>query len=116
MGLYFGESEGAKFWLQVLTDLQNRGIKDILIASVDGLKGFPRAINAVFPNTQVQLCIVRQIRNSLKFIASKDQKQFAKELKSVYQAFTKEEAQLELDKLEEEMGGKLLHRIQILAK
>lgn len=104
LGLYLGESEGAKFWLQVLTDLQNRGVKDILIASVDGLKGFPEAINAVFPNTQVQLCIVHQIRNSLKFIASKDQKQFAKELKSVYQAFTKEEAELELDKLEGKWG------------
>ena len=104
LGLYLGESEGAKFWLQVLTDLQNRGVKDILIASVDGLKGFPEAINAVFPNTQVQLCIVHQIRNSLKFVASKDQKQFAKELKSVYKAFTKEEAAFELDKLEEKWG------------
>lgn len=82
------ESEGAKFWLQVLTDLQNRGVQDILIASVDGLKGFPEAINSVFPNTEVQLCIVHQIRNSLRFIGSANQKQFAKELKSVYQAFT----------------------------
>ena len=106
LGLYLGESEGAKFWLQVLTDLQNRGIKDILIASVDGLKGFPEAINAVFPETEVQLCIVHQIRNSLKYVASKNQKQFAGELKKVYQAFTKEEAQLELDKLEEKWGKK----------
>lgn len=104
LGLYLEKARGAKFWLQVLTDLQNRGVKDILIASVDGLKGFPEAINAVFPSTQVQLCIVHQIRNSLKFIASKDQKQFAKELKSVYQAFTKEEAELELDKLEGKWG------------
>jgi transposase-like protein len=104
LGLYLNESEGAKFWLQVLTDLQNRGVKDI--ASVDGLKGFPEAINAVFPETEVQLCIVHQIRNSLKYVASKNQKQFAGELKKVYQAFTKEEAELELDKLEEKWGKK----------
>lgn len=84
LGLYLNKSEGAKFWLQVLTDLQNRGVEDILIASVDGLKGFPEAINAVFPETEVQLCIVHQIRNSLKYIASKNQKQFAGELKKVY--------------------------------
>ena len=104
LGLYLNESEGAKFWLQVLTDLSNRGVKDILIASVDGLKGFPEAINSVFPQTEVQLCIVHQIRNSLKYIGSKYQKQFAKELKKVYQAFTKEEAEIELDKLEEKWG------------
>jgi len=106
LGLYLNESEGAKFWLQVLTDLQNRGVKDILIASVDGLKGFPEAINSVFPDTQVQLCIVHQIRNSLKYVASKNQKQFAHELKSVYQANTKEEAEDALDKLEEKWGLK----------
>jgi len=106
LGLYLGENEGAKFWLQVLTDLQNRGVKDILIASVDGLKGFPEAITSVFPNTQVQLCIVHQIRNSLRFIGSLNQKQFASELKSVYQAFSKEEAENELDKLEEKWGKK----------
>ena len=106
LGLYLNESEGAKFWLQVLTDLQNRGVNDILIASVDGLKGFPEAINSVFPETEVQLCIVHQIRNSLKYVASKNQKQFASELKKVYQAFTKEEAELELDKLEEKWGKK----------
>lgn len=106
LGLYLNESEGAKFWLQVLTDLQNRGVEDILIASVDGLKGFPEAINAVFPDTEVQLCIVHQIRNSLKYVASKDQKQFASELKAIYQAFTKEEAENELDKLEEKWGKK----------
>ena len=106
LGLYLNESEGAKFWLQVLTDLQNRGVQDILIASVDGLKGFPEAINSVFPETEVQLCIVHQIRNSLKYVASKNQKQFASELKKVYQAFTKEEAESELDKLEEKWGKK----------
>ncbi len=106
LGLYLNESEGAKFWLQVLTDLQNRGVKDILIASVDGLKGFPEAINAVFPETEVQLCIVHQIRNSLKYVASKHQKVFANELKTVYKAFTKEEAELALDKMEEKWGLK----------
>jgi len=106
LGLYLNESEGAKFWMQVLTDLQNRGVKDILIASVDGLKGFPEAINAVFPETEVQLCIVHQIRNSLKYVASKHQKVFANELKTVYKAFTKEEAELALDKMEEKWGKK----------
>ena len=106
LGLYLNESEGAKFWLQVLTDLQNRGVEDILIASIDGLKGFPEAINSVFPNTEIQLCIVHQIRSSLKYVGSKYQKQFANELKKVYQAFTKEEAEFELDKLEEKWGKK----------
>ena len=106
LGLYLGENEGAKFWLQVLTDLNNRGVKDILIASIDGLKGFPEAINAIFPNTEIQLCIVHQIRNSLKYVASKNQKQFAGELKTVYQAFTKEEAEAALDKLEAKWGKK----------
>ena len=87
--------EGAKFWLHVLTDLQNRGVNDILIASVDGLKGFPEAINSVFPHTEVQLCIVHQIRNSIRFVGSLHQKQFASELKAVYQAFSKEEAENE---------------------
>jgi len=106
LGLYLNESEGAKFWLQVLTDLQNRGVQDILIASVDGLKGFPEAINSVFPETEVQLCIVHQIRNSLKYVASKNQKQFASELKTVYQANTKEEAEDALERLEEKWGKK----------
>jgi len=76
LGLYIGESEGANFWLGVLTKLQNRGIKDILIASVDGLNGFPEAIKSIFPQTEVQLCIVHQIRNSLKYVSSRDQKEF----------------------------------------
>ena len=104
LGLYLNESEGAKFWLQVLTDLQNRGVQDILIASVDGLKGFPEAINSIFPQTEVQLCIVHQIRNSLKYVASKNQKEFAKDLKTVYQAFTKEEAEQALLVMEEKWG------------
>ncbi|OQX76907.1 MAG: IS256 family transposase, partial [Epsilonproteobacteria bacterium 4484_65] len=106
LGLYLSEHEGANFWLQVLTDLSNRGIEDILIASVDGLKGFPEAINATFPQTEVQLCIVHQIRNSLKYVASKNQKEFMKDLKRVYQAISKEAAELELDRLEEKWGDK----------
>lgn len=92
--------------MRKLSDLNNRGVKDILIASVDGLKGFPEAINSAFPNTQVQLCIVHQIRNSLKYVGSTYQKQFANELKAVYQAFSKEEAEYELEKLEEKWGKK----------
>ena len=103
---YRGESEGANFWLGVLTTLQNRGIKDILIASVDGLNGFPEAIKSIFPKTEVQLCVVHQIRNSLKYVSSMDQKEFMKDLKLVYQASTKELAEDELLKLEEKWGSK----------
>jgi len=106
LGLYVSESEGAKFWLQVLTDLSNRGVKDILIASVDGLTGFPEAINSIFPQTEVQLCVIHQIRNSLKYVTSKDQKEFMKDLKKVYRAISKEEAESELDLLEEKWGKK----------
>lgn len=74
LGLYIADNEGANLWLGVLTDLQNRGVRDILIASVDGLTGFPEAINTIYPQTEVQLCIVHQIRNSLRYVASKNQK------------------------------------------
>jgi len=104
LGLYLSENEGANFWLQVLTDLQQRGIEDILIASVDGLKGFPEAINAIYPKTVVQLCIVHQIRNTLRYVASKNQKEFMKDLKLVYKAISKEAAEVELDRLEEKWG------------
>ena len=104
LGLYISESEGSNFWLSVLTDLNNRGVKDILIASVDGLKGFPEAINSIFPKTEVQLCIVHQIRNSIRYVASKDQKEFMKDLKLVYQAISKEIAEEHLEKLEEKWG------------
>lgn len=106
LGLYLSENEGANFWLQVLTDLNNRGLEDILIASIDGLKGFPEAIKTIFPKTEVQLCIVHQIRNSLKYIASKDQKEFMKDLKLVYQATSKELAEEELIKLDDKWGKK----------
>jgi len=106
LGLYVGESEGANFWLGVLTKLQNRGVKDILIASVDGLNGFPEAIKSIFPKTEVQLCIVHQIRNSLKYVASQDQKEFMKDLKLVYQATSKDIAEDALLKLDEKWGKK----------
>jgi len=104
LGLYLSESEGANFWLSVLTDLNNRGLQDILIASVDGLKGFPEAIKAIFPQTEVQLCIIHQIRNSIRYVASKNHKEFMADLKPVYQAVSKEVAQQELQKLDEKWG------------
>lgn len=76
LGLYLSESEGANFWLSVLSDLQNRGVEDILIACVDGLTGFPEAINSIYPQTEVQLCVIHQIRNSIKYVASKHHKAF----------------------------------------
>ncbi|RAV27431.1 IS256 family transposase [Sinomicrobium soli] len=106
LGMYISESEGANFWLQVLTDLQQRGLEDILIACTDNLKGFTEAILSVFPKTQVQKCIVHQIRNSLKYIASKDQKEFLKDLKRVYRATNKQVAEDELLNLEEKWGQK----------
>lgn len=106
LGMYISESEGANFWLQVLTDLQNRGLEDILIACTDNLKGFTNAIVSVFPKAITQLCIVHQIRNSLKYVASKDQKEFLKDLKKVYRAVNKEIAEDELLSLEEKWGSK----------
>ena len=102
--MYVSHSEGANFWLSVLTDLQNRGVRDILIACVDGLKGFPDAINSVFPDTAVQLCIVHQIRNSIKYVGSKHQKEFMRDLKTVYQAVSKESAEDALDRLDAKWG------------
>lgn len=106
LGIYLGESEGARFWLQVLTDLSNRGVQDILIASIDNLKGFSEAVESIFPDTEVQLCIVHQVRNSLKYVASKDQKAFMKDLKKVYRATTKEQAEKKLHDLESQWGRK----------
>lgn len=106
IGMYISESEGANFWLSVLTDLKSRGVKDILIACTDNLKGFSDAILGVFPKTEIQKCVVHQVRNSLKYIASKDQKSFMKDLKKVYQSPTKDGAETELIKLEEVWGKK----------
>ncbi|MBL4900082.1 MAG: IS256 family transposase [Colwellia sp.] len=97
LGMWISENEGAKFWLNVLTELQNRGVNDILIACVDGLKGFPEAINTVYPQTQVQLCIVHMVRNSMKHVPWKDYKAVTADLKRIYQLVTEEEALLELD-------------------
>ncbi len=104
LGMYVAKSEGANFWLEVLTDLHNRGVDDIMICCVDGLKGFPDAIQSVFPDTTVQLCIVHQIRNSVKYVGSKYQKEFLKDLKLVYGAVSKEAAETELDNLELKWG------------
>jgi transposase-like protein len=99
LGLWIGEaeSEGAKFWLKVLTDLKNRGLKDILIACCDGLTGFPQAIESLYPQTQVQLCIVHLIRNCLRYVPWKDAKAVAADLKPIYQAATLQEAEMALD-------------------
>ena len=106
LGLWLSENEGAKFWLSVLTELQNRGVKDILIACVDGLKGFPDAINAVFPETQIQLCIVHMVRNSVKYVPWKDYKAVTAELKQIYQSVTEEEALLALNRFAEHWDDK----------
>jgi len=106
LGLYISENEGANFWLQVLTDLSNRGVNDILIACIDGLKGFPEAIETIFPATEVQLCIVHQIRNSLRYVGSKNQKEFMVDLKRVYKASNKDLAESELDILEDKWNDK----------
>ena len=100
LGLYIGESEGARFWLQVLTDIQNRGVKDIFIASIDNLKGFADAIESIFPQTEVQLCVIHQIRNSTKYVASKERKELMADLKEVYQATTLEQAEKALFSLD----------------
>ncbi|MCR8924361.1 IS256 family transposase [Dasania sp. GY-MA-18] len=97
LGLWISENEGAKFWLNVLTELQSRGVKDILIACVDGLKGFPDAINTVYPETQMQLCIVHMVRNSMKFVPWKDYKAIAADLKHIYKSVTEDEALLALE-------------------
>jgi len=106
IGMYISESEGANFWLSVLTDLKSRGVKDILIACTDNLKGFSEAILSIYPETEIQKCVIHQIRNSLKYVASKDQKPFMKDLKKVYQSATKNQAETELLNLEEQWGKK----------
>jgi len=97
LGIWIAKNEGAKFWLAVITELQNRGVKDIFIACVDGLKGFPEAIEAVFPQTQVQLCIVHMVRNSVRFVNWKDRKELCGDLKEIYTAATEAQAQTSLE-------------------
>lgn len=109
VGMWLSENEGAKFWLGVLTELQNRGLKDILIACVDGLKGFPDAISAVYPQTQIQLCIVHMVRNSMKFVPYKDYRTVAAALKRIYQSATEQEALHELERFAEQWDDKYPH-------
>lgn len=106
LGLWLAETEGAHFWLTVLNDLKSRGVSDILIACVDGLKGFPEAIETAFPKTQVQLCVVHQIRTSLRYLGSKYHKEFLKDLKEVYRAPTLDVAETSLLKLDEKWTAK----------
>lgn len=105
LGIWVDEAEGAKFWLSICNDLKNRGVKKILIACMDGLKGLPQAIKTVFPTVDIQTCIVHQIRNSIKYIASKDKKAFMKDLKEVYKATTEDLALAQLDNLKEKWGS-----------
>ncbi len=106
LGMWLSETEGAKFWLNVLTELQNRGVKDILIACVDGLKGFPDAINTAFPETQIQLCIVHMVRNSVKYVPWKDYKAVTTDLKKIYQSATEDEALLALEQFSDRWDSK----------
>jgi len=106
LGMWVSENEGAKFWLSVLTDLQNRGVEHILIACVDGLKGFPDAINTVYPDAKIQLCIVHMVRHSLKLVPWKDYKAVTADLKSIYQSVTEQEASLELERFAHKWSDK----------
>jgi transposase-like protein len=106
LGMYVSQSEGAKFWLSVLTDLQQRGVKDILIACIDSLGGFEEAIGSIYPKTEVQSCIVHQVRNTIKYVASKDCRAVIEDVKLVYQAVNKELAEEHLNALEEKWGKK----------
>ena len=104
LGMWFQETEGAKFWMQVLTELKQRGVQDILICCVDGLKGFPEAIEAIFPRTTVQTCIVHLLRHSLKYVPRREREQVARDLKPVYTAIDADAAQTELERFDEKWG------------
>ncbi|WP_437920655.1 IS256 family transposase [Sphingobacterium sp. LRF_L2] len=106
IGIYLSENEGAKFWLSVLTDLKQRGVEDILVACIDGLKGFPDAIEAVYPKTQIQLCIVHQIRSSLRYVPEKDKKAVVADLKPIYQANNQDQGYEKLLEFDEKWGRK----------
>ena len=112
LGIWIGEAEGAKFWLRIMSELQNRKVEDILIACVDGLKGLPEAIESVFPKTDVQLCIVHMIRNSIKYIPHNKSKEFLSELKTVYAAVTEEQGRCQLELMKEKWGKKYPLSIQ----
>ena len=112
LGIYIADSEGAKFWMQVLEDLKRRGVEDILIACIDNLKGFAEAIELIFPKTEVQLCVIHQIRNSMNYVSWKDSKAFMLDLRSVYQASTKEQAEQNLELVESKWAKKYPIAIQ----
>ena len=105
LGIWASDNEGSKFWMQVITELKNRGVQDIFIACVDGLKGFPEAIEAIYPNTQIQLCIVHLVRHSLFYVSHKDRKEVAADLKMIYQAPTLDEADYQLSKFAEKWAA-----------
>jgi transposase-like protein len=106
LGLWIAQSEGAKFWMGVLTEIKNRGVHDILIACMDGLSGFPEAVRAVFPQTRVQLCIVHMVRNSTKFVSYKDLKKICADLKEIYSAATEESGHAALEEFGNKWNGK----------
>ncbi len=108
LGLWIAQTEGAKFWLAVVTEMKNRGVQDIFIAGVDGLKGFPEAIEAVFPQTVVPLCIVHLVRHSLNYVSWKSRKAVADDLKRIYQAASTAEAERHLDAFAEKWDGTYL--------
>lgn len=106
LGIWIGENESSKFWLSVLNDLKNRGVQDILITCVDNLSGFSQAIEACYPHTEIQKCIIHQIRNSTRYVSYKDLKKVTADLKPIYKAVTEDAACLELDRFEEQWGTK----------
>jgi len=112
LGIYIGENETSKFWLSVLSDMKSRGVKDILISSIDGLPGFSEAIKTIFPKTEVQRCIVHQIRNTLKNVPWKDRKTLASDLKSIYTAVSEESGFEQLERLEEKWGNKYSYALK----
>ena len=112
IGIYIGENETSKFWLQVLTDMKSRGVKDVLISSIDGLPGFSDAIKTVFPKAEVQRCIVHQIRNTLGNVPWKDRKSLAQDLKAIYNAPTEEQGFIELERIEEKWGNKYIYALK----
>jgi putative transposase len=105
LGMWAADNEGAKFWMQIVTELKNRGVQDIFIACVDGLKGFPEAIEAVYPQTQVQLCMVHMVRHALSYVSHRDRKAVATDLKTIYQAAPLDEAENQLTQFEETWAG-----------
>ncbi len=112
LGIWIGDAESAKFWMKVLTDIKNRGVKDVLIISVDGLKGFEEAIVAIFPKTEVQQCIVHQIRTSTKFVSWKDRKQFCEDMKAIYSAPNEQAGLIALDRFEDIWGKKYSYAVK----